>query len=261
MQKTLFLFFLNNFMKVSIITVCYNSEATIQKTFDSVRNQTYTDIEYIVVDGKSKDTTVNIISSNQDIISKWISEPDKGLYDAMNKGIQMATGDIIGILNSDDTFYDKNVICNIVDFHTYNEIDVSVGNIVQRNEKRKIIRKYSSEKWLPKKLLIGYMPPHPSLFLKKELFDKYDNYRLDLKVCADYELITRFLLVNKINWKYSNIVTTSMLIGGLSSSGISSYKIVSKEIIKSLKFNKLEFNSFRIYLRIFFKMRDFLKLN
>lgn len=202
-------------MKVTIITVCFNSAATIEKTILSVANQTYPNIEYIIVDGKSKDNTKAIIEKHNDKLSSWVSEPDKGLYDAMNKGIGMATGDVIGILNSDDTFHSNTVIEEVVNFHKKNDIGASVGNIIQHKENGKIVRLYSSKYWNPEKLTIGFMPPHPSIFFKRELFDKFGTYDLGFKIGADYELITRFFLKNKISWNYSGITTTAMLVGGL----------------------------------------------
>ncbi|MFL9831940.1 glycosyltransferase family 2 protein [Flavobacterium sp. ST-87] len=246
-------------MKVTIITVCYNSSNTIEKTILSIQNQSYKNIEYIVVDGNSKDNTLEIIKKHEDKITKWISEPDKGLYDAMNKGISMATGDLIGILNSDDIFNSESVIEEIVDFHKRYDIDASVGNIVQHKENGKIIRLYSSKYWNPEKLKIGFMPPHPSIFFKKELFDKFGNYDLGFKIGADYELITRFFLKNKIIWKYSGIITTAMLVGGLSSSGSSSYNLITKEIQKALSMNGIEFSPLKIKMRFFWKIIGFLK--
>ena len=219
-------------MKITIITVCYNSESTIEKTFLSVKNQSYSNLEYIVVDGASSDGTVKIIEDYKDIISIYISEKDKGLYDAMNKGIALATGDIVGILNSDDIFSNEKVLENIAIFHEDNNIEASVGNITQFNNNGKIIRKYSAKNWEPMKLKVGFMPPHPAIFFKKSLFDKYGNYHLDFIIGADYELITRFFLKKKIKWLYSGITTTKMLTGGLSSSGYASYSLISKEIKK-----------------------------
>ena len=243
-------------MKVSIITVCFNSAKTLQKTIDSVKSQTYLDIEYIIVDGKSTDATVDIINSNEEVITKWISEPDKGLYDAMNKGVEMATGNIVGILNSDDTFYNDKTINDIVEFHNNTEIDASIGNIIQHNEKGKVTRTYSSKNWNPEKLKIGFMPPHPSIFFKKELFDRYGVYKLNYKIGADYELIIRFFLKNNIIWKYSGITTTSMLIGGVSSSGFGSYKNITREIQKALTENKVSFNKFKIISRVVWKIKE-----
>jgi len=246
-------------MKISIITVCYNSANTIEKTILSVQNQTYKNIEYIIVDGNSKDTTLSIIKKHESIISKWVSEPDKGLYDAMNKGVLMATGDLIGILNSDDVFNSELVIEEIVDFHQKQNVDASVGNIVQHKANGKIVRLYSSRYWNPEKLKIGFMPPHPSIFFKKDLFDKFGNYDLGFKIGADYELITRFFLKNKITWKYSGITTTAMLVGGLSSSGSSSYKLITKEIQKALSMNGIVFSPSKIKMRFFWKIIGFLR--
>lgn len=246
-------------MKITIITVCYNSAATIEKTILSVKEQTYKNIEYIIVDGNSKDKTVSIIQKHDDIISRWISEPDKGLYDAMNKGVAMATGDVIGIINSDDTFNSNSVIEEIANFHKKNSIEASVGNIIQHKENGKIVRLYSSKYWKPEKLKIGFMPPHPSIFFKRELFDKFGNYDLGFKIGADYELITRFFLKNNISWEYSAITTTAMLVGGLSSSGASSYKLITKEIQKALSMNGLSFSPFKIKMRFIWKIIGFLK--
>ena len=246
-------------MKISIITVCYNSAKTIEKTFKSVESQTYKNIEYIVVDGESSDATLNIIANNKEIISKHISELDKGLYDAMNKGIQLATGDIVGILNSDDIFTDDHVLENVANFHLANKIEASVGNIIQFNEEGKTVRKYSAKNWNPEKLKIGFMPAHPAIFFKKELFDKFGSYHLDFTIGADYELITRFFLKHNISWKFSDITTTSMLIGGLSSSGVSSYQLISKEIKKALSRNNIKFSYLKVQLRGFWKIIGFLK--
>ncbi|CAD0004601.1 glycosyltransferase family 2 protein [Flavobacterium salmonis] len=246
-------------MKITIITVCYNSATTIEKTILSVAEQTYKNIEYIIVDGNSKDTTLQIIQNHEDKITKWISEPDKGLYDAMNKGIALATGDIIGILNSDDTFYSTTVLKEIAAFHVNNSIDASVGNIIQHKEDGKVVRLYSSKYWNPEKLKIGYMPPHPSIFFKRALFTQLGFYELGFAIGADYELITRFFLKGKISWKYSGITTTAMLVGGLSSSGSSSYNLITKEIQKALHMNAINFSGLKIRMRFVWKTIGFLK--
>ncbi|MFZ2284911.1 MAG: glycosyltransferase family 2 protein [Lutibacter sp.] len=246
-------------MKISIITVCYNSAATIEKTINSVAAQTYKNIEYIVVDGDSKDDTIAIIKKHEGLIAKWVSEPDKGLYDAMNKGVALATGEIIGILNSDDTFYNNTVLEEVAKFHSNNNIEASVGNIVQHKEDGKIVRRYSAQNWKPEKLKIGFMPPHPSIFFKKELFNQFGGYNLGFKIGADYELITRFFLKNNISWKYSGITTTAMLVGGLSSSGTGSYKLITKEIQKALQMNGIAFNPYKIKMRFIWKIIGFLR--
>ena len=246
-------------MKISIITVCYNSVSTIEKTIQSVALQTYKNIEYIIIDGNSTDATVAVIKKYDSVIDKWISEPDKGLYDAMNKGIDLATGDLVGILNSDDTFATGIVLEEIANFHKNNTIDASVGNIVQHNTEGKIVRRYSAANWRPEKLKIGFMPAHPAIFFKQYLFKKYGMYQLDFTIGADYELITRFFIKNKIGWKYSGITTTKMLVGGLSSSGMSSYQLISKEISKALSRNEITFSPLKVKLRGLWKVLGFLK--
>ena len=246
-------------MKISIITVCYNSAATIEKTIQSVASQTYKNIEYIVVDGNSTDNTLQVIKKYDTVITKWVSEPDSGLYDAMNKGIKLATGDLVGILNADDSYFNNTVLENIAKFHQLNSIDASVGNIVQTNVLGKVIRKYSAILWKPAKLKIGFMPPHPAIFFKRTLFKKFGNYKLDYIIAADYELIVRFFLKHQISWKYSSITTTAMLRGGLSSSGYKSYELISKEIGKAFSENDISFSPLKVRLRVFWKLLGLFK--
>ena len=163
-------------MKVSIITVCFNSSKTLEKTIQSVAKQTYNNIEYIIVDGKSTDQTVEIIRKYEGVVSRWVSECDNGLYDAINKGITRATGDLIGILNSDDILYSDSTIAEVVNFHLRNDIEASVGNIIQRNVMGNNVRFYSSKYWSPNKLIFGFMPPHPSIFISRFVFGKYGMY-------------------------------------------------------------------------------------
>ncbi|MEY4573355.1 MAG: hypothetical protein RLZ10_2639, partial [Bacteroidota bacterium] len=249
-------------LKVSIITVCYNSVITIEKTILSVLNQTYGNIEYIIVDGGSTDGTIEIIKKNVNKISKniiWVSEPDKGIYDAINKGITIASGDLIGILNSDDVFFDKLVISNIVKFHVCNNIDASIGDVVQVDSKNKVIRNYNSKSWIPSKLKFGFMPPHPSIFMQRRLFSELGMYNIDLKIAADYELIIRFFLIHNVIWKYSNITTTSMLVGGVSSSGLKSYNIITEEITKALQINSVKFSKVVLRLRMVWKVFELIR--
>ena len=246
-------------MKISIITVCYNSGATIEKTIKSVANQTYADIEYIIVDGNSKDDTLSIIKKHEHKISKWISEPDKGLYDAMNKGIHFATGDVIGVLNSDDILYDNSVLESIANFHEKNYVEASVSNVVYTNNVGKAVRNYSANKWIPAKLKAGFMPPHAGIYFRKELFEKYGNYSEDYIIAADFELILRFFFKNEIIWKYLNINTTIMSMGGLSSSGFKSYRIISKEIKKAFSTNNVKCSYLKIELRLFNKLLSLMK--
>ncbi len=229
---------------------------TIERTILSVLAQTYRDIEYIIIDGNSTDATVSIIKKYQDKISIWVSEDDAGLYDAMNKGIALSTGDIVGILNADDTFFSNDVLEKVANIHKENSVDASVGDIVQFKRDGEYNRFYSSKNWRPWKLKIGMMPPHPSIFFKKRIFDRYGNYCLEYKIAADYELITRFFLKYRINWIYSDIITTAMMAGGVSNSGVSSYMIITKEIQNALKLNGVNFFGLVIHLRFLLKIQE-----
>ena len=161
-------------MKFSIITVSFNSEKTIERTINSVLSQNYSNIEYIIVDGDSKDSTIQIIEKYKNSIHQFISEKDEGIYDAINKGISMATGDIVGILNSDDIFSNQNIITEVVGIFLENpHLDSIIGNIAFINGNEKIVRVYNSKNWTPKKFLYGFMPPHPSFYCKRELFQKF----------------------------------------------------------------------------------------
>ena len=185
-------------MKVSIITISFNAMVTIEKTLLSVANQSYENIEHIIVDGNSKDNTIDICKSYSHI-SKILSEPDKGVYDAFNKGIKLATGDVIGFLNADDTFYNENSIQDIVDAFSNNETDIVYGNLDYVNEESKVIRNWISkpyEKGLVKK---AWMPAHPSFYCKKEVYDRLGGYNDSFKIAGDFELCLRFLEVNKVS--------------------------------------------------------------
>lgn len=245
-------------MKISIITVCYNSASTLESTIKSVASQTYDDIEYIIVDGNSIDETLKIIKKYPNTITKWISEKDKGLYDAMNKGVGMATGEYIGILNSDDTFYEPQTVEKIAAFLQTMSVDACIGDIVQHKNDR-VVRRYSSKRWCPHKLKIGYMPPHPSIFFRRKLFDDFGGYLLGFKIASDYELIIRYFLKNRISWKYSGIITTYMSVGGASSSGMSSYRTITNEIGKAFKINNIDYSQFKVKYRIVWKLLGFLK--
>ena len=246
-------------MKVSIITVSFNSGNTIKKTLESVKNQDYSDIELIVIDGKSYDSTVSIINEYKSYVDKFVSESDEGIYDAMNKGIAMATGALIGILNSDDYLYDNKVITNIVKYHKNNILDISVGNVTQFNIKR-TIRTYSSKNWSPNKLKYGFMPPHPAVFVKKHVYDKFGLYKLNYGIAADYEIMIRFFLLYNITWGYSGITTTKMLIGGVSSSGLKSYRQITKDILQGFSENNIKVFKLFIKLRVIYKLIEFIKI-
>lgn len=187
-------------MKVSIVTICFNNSKDIRPTLESVINQTYDNIEYIIVDGASKDNTLEIVNEYKSKISKIISEPDKGLYDAINKGIKSATGDIVGLIHAGDRLYDNNVISKIVDFYKKNpDVEMSYGHSKIVNTEDKVKRVNLSPEFSPRLVRWGWMPSHQSIYAKRELFEKYGVYRLDLGGSADYEFVVRYFYKLRTN--------------------------------------------------------------
>ncbi|MBZ0099752.1 MAG: glycosyltransferase [Taibaiella sp.] len=250
-------------MKISIITVVYNCAPTIQGCIESVLAQDHDDIEYIIIDGGSKDGTVDIVKGFGDRIAKFISEKDKGIYDAMNKGIKMATGDVVGILNADDFFYDTNTISQIAAaFKADPGLDATIADIVFVNDDNtRILRHYSAGKWRPSKFAWGFMPPHPSFFCKRHLFNDLGYYKIDYKIAADYELLIRYLYVNQINYQYLSMKTTRMRMGGVSTRNINSILTLNKEIKRACEENNLGTNFLKIYTKYLFKPFEFVLNN
>ena len=245
-------------MKISIITVCFNAKKTIEKTINSVLSQTYHNIEYIIIDGGSVDGTIEIIEKYRSKIHKYISESDYGMYDALNKGINFATGDIIGILNSDDYFCNKNILNLIASiFNEKIELDAVIGDIAFINEKNKIIRYCSAKNWNISKFKFGNMPPHPSFYCRKSYFTKYGYYNSNFKIAGDFELFLRFFLIYKINYSYLPIRMVYMRTGGLSTSGFKSTLIINREIQQAFKINGLKSNIIFLYLRYFKKIFEY----
>jgi len=207
-------------LKISIITVCFNAENTIKSCIDSVKGQNYTNIEYIVIDGASTDKTINIVNNYAHFVDHFVSEPDRGIYDAMNKGIKLATGDIIGMLNADDYFADNSVLTNIAEAFCKYNTDIIYGDLDYINEKGRIVRKWRSGQFSRRKLEFGWMPPHPTFYCRRNLFERYGFYRLDYGTAADYELMSRYLYVNKLTVFYLNMVIIKMKLGGKSNKSI-----------------------------------------
>jgi glycosyltransferase involved in cell wall biosynthesis len=209
-------------MKVSIITVTYNAEKTLLETINSVKSQSYDDIEYIIIDGGSTDGTLKIIKSNSDVINKWVSEPDYGLYHAMNKGIKFAKGDIIGFLNADDFYTYEHVISDVVSLFSQEGVDATYANleIVKKNNINKVIRYWRAGYHNTNSFFYGWMPPHPTVFLKKYIYEKYGDFNLDLGSASDYEILLRFFHKNNLSAKYLDKTIIKMRSGGISNKSI-----------------------------------------
>lgn len=248
-------------LKVSIITVVWNNKETIENAIDSVLSQTYENIEYIVVDGASNDGTVKVVQSYGDKISKFVSEPDKGLYDAMNKGIALATGDVVGILNSDDFYIDEFVVEKVIKVFEETKVDSVFADLVfvKPDNLDKVVRYYDSGQFSPAKFAYGWMPAHPTFFVKRDMYKKYGVFKTDYKIAADYELLTRFMGKFKISYFYMKEPIIRMRIGGVSTSGIKSNYILNKEIIRACKENDINTNWVKVLSKYPSKIRGLFK--
>lgn len=266
-------------MKISIITATWNSADTVRDTFESVLRQNYKDIEYIVVDGGSSDETLDIIKEYEPKFEgkiKWESAPDKGIYDAMNKGISMATGDVVGILNSDD-FYASNNILELV-ANTFkvkgDTLDAVYGDVdyVEWNDTSKLIRHYSSRIFSKEKMRMGFMPAHPSFYCRKSIYEKYKldgtlikgfkgdtsraYFNTTYKIAADFENLLRMIYLGNIQILYIPITFVKMRYGGASSNGINSHKLIYRDHRRALKENGVYSNIFLLGLRYCYKIGE-----
>ena len=249
-------------MKVSIITAAYNSARTLGDTMQSVLKQTYRDIEYIVVDGFSTDNTQGIIRQHESLFDgrlKWISESDSGIYDAMNKGILMATGDIIGILNSDDYFTSDDVIERMVAEFSDKSLDAVYGDVhfIHDGAPDKIVRYYSSKKFRPYWLRFGFMPAHPSFYCRRKVFDKAGLYKTDYLIGSDYEMMVRLFMVHRIKAKYLPIDFVIMRTGGASTKNVRSRLQLIKDDVRGCRENGIYTNALMISMKYLYKIFEF----
>ncbi|PMM14354.1 glycosyl transferase [Vibrio breoganii] len=242
-------------MKVSIITVCYNSSATIEDTIKSVQSQTYEDIEYIIIDGGSSDSTNQIVSNYSDVVDIHISESDEGLYDAMNKGIKMATGDVVGILNSDDFFSSEESVAELISGFNSENIDAVYSDLVyvQENDTSKVTRFYSSKVYKKSLIKFGLMLPHPTFYAKRSVYNACGLYKTNYRVAADFELITRCVSKGIILNRVPKI-TVKMREGGISSSGLMWRVHQNVEIVRACRENGIYTNLAMVALKLPYKV-------
>lgn len=209
-------------MKISVITVCRNSEKTIGETIESVAVQDYPHREYIVVDGKSTDDTMSIINDHRSTISTVLSEPDGGIYDAMNKGLRLATGDVIGFLNSDDVYVDSSVLSSVAKAFAQYDVDACYGDLiyVDKGDTSKVVRYWRSGNYQPGLFRRGWMPAHPTFFVRREIYEKYGGFDVDYKIQSDFELTMRFLDVHGVRSVYLPVTMIRMRMGGVTNNSM-----------------------------------------
>lgn len=244
-------------MKISIVTVCFNSEKTIEDTLKSIAQQTYHNIEHIVIDGNSTDSTNTIISRYSDSVAVHVSEPDKGLYDAMNKGIKLATGDVIGILNSDDVLFDNNVIqCISEQIMDCDGVYADVGFYDTNLSAKK--RHYSSSSFKKEMFSRGFMPAHPSFYARRGCYEKAGEYDSSYKIAADFEMLIRMFNLPGSRYKYINQEFVKMRVGGVSTSGFSSNILLNQEILKACRANSISASWFSVLSKYPSKMLGYI---
>ena len=241
-------------MKVSIVTPAYNCRSTIADCLESIKCQSVP-CEHIVVDGASSDGTAQFVRSVSPC-SRVISEPDTGIYDAMNKGVMLATGDVVGILNADDFYVDENVIAKVVQAFENNPIDALIADLVyvRPDNLDKIVRYYSSANFALGKFESGWMPPHPTFFVKRKCYEQFGLYKTDYKIAADFELLARFMVKNHITYHYLPEVIIKMRTGGASTKNMRSTLILNREIVRACAENDIKTNYFRVYFKYLTKL-------
>ncbi|MEI6434851.1 MAG: glycosyltransferase family 2 protein [Bacteroidota bacterium] len=228
-------------MKISVITISYNSENFISSAIQSVLSQTHSDLEYIIVDGNSQDHTMDIVKSFGAGISKWVSEPDKGLYDALNKGISMATGEVVGFLHSDDFFANDSVIEKVSELFENSHTDSVYGDVqyVDQTDTCKTLTDRKSGHFSLLKLKLGWLPPHPTFYVKRDLYSKYGNFDTTFNISADYDSMLRFLGKYKISNVYSHEVMVKMRVGGVSNRTMKNISKKWQEDYRAMKNNDI----------------------
>lgn len=246
-------------MKISIVTVVFNEVEFIKDCINSVVRQDYPDIEYIVIDGGSTDGTTGLILENAEGISRFCSEKDEGLYDALNKGIELATGEVVGILHADDVFAHEQVLSRIAARFKESGAEAVYGhmNYISRKGHPRVYRKWISEPFLPERMTSGWMPPHPALFIKRTLFQQLGPYRLKFGTCADYELMLRYFYRYSIHAVLLDQLLVNMRLGGASNGSLKKRMQALNWDYKALKMHRVPFPFFVLILKRVRKIRQF----
>ncbi|MFT4015867.1 MAG: glycosyltransferase family 2 protein [Agriterribacter sp.] len=246
-------------MKLSIITATYNSAATVADTLECIQNQDHPDIEHIIIDGGSTDDTINIIKKYSHI-SRFVSEKDNGIYDAMNKGIAIAGGDIIGILNSDDVYASPDILSLVAQtFEGHPQAMALYADLqfVQRDDMSKVVRSWKAGRYTKSSFYYGWMPPHPTFFVRREVYDTVGAFNINLGSAADYELMLRILLKHNIKATYINKVIIKMRVGGVSTGSLKNRIKANRQDRMAWKINNLKPFPFTLYLKPMRKLGQF----
>lgn len=246
-------------MKISIITATFNSSSTLRNTIESVLGQTYMDFEHLIIDGGSNDNTIDIVREYEPIYKgrlRWISEHDRGIYDAMNKGIAMATGGIVGILNSDDFYTSSDVLAMVARAMSDTNLDAVFGDVHYVNDcdLNKCVRYYTSRPFHRSWMRFGFMPAHPSFYCRRSIYEEFGTFDLSYKVAADFENLLRLIFIHHIRTRYIAKDFVTMRIGGASSSGFHSHRQIMRDHLRALKQNRVFSNPLFLCMRYPYKV-------
>ncbi len=246
--------------RITVITVCFNSAKTIESTLRSVSNQTAAEVEHIVVDGASTDGTLDIIARHGGHIARLISEPDKGIYDAMNKGLDLATGEIIGFLNADDVYADTGVLEMVSEIMAKHDLDALFGDaeFVSPDRPNQPLRRYRSERFHPERIAWGWMPAHPTLFLKRSVYERFGTFRTDYRIAGDFELVARIFHGGNLKYQHVPQVLVRMRTGGISTGGWRNTLLLNQEVLRACRENDISTSLPKILSKYPVKLLEFL---
>lgn len=245
---------------ISVITVVNNSAATIADTLLSVASQVYPHVEHIIIDGASMDGTLNVIEQHRGKLAKVISEPDSGIYDAMNKGLALATGEVVGFLNADDVYADKDVLSRVVDIMERESLDALFGDVefFRPEDPTRTVRRYRSARFSPDQIALGWMPAHPALFLRRRVYEKYGLFRTDYRIAGDFEYCARIFHGGGLVYRSLPETLVRMRIGGISTGGWRNTILLNREVLRACRENGIETNVLKILSKYPAKLLEFL---
>jgi glycosyltransferase involved in cell wall biosynthesis len=247
--------------KISIVTAVWNRAETVVSALRSLKNQDYPFVEHVVIDGCSTDGTLDLIRDQEHDSMIVVSEPDDGIYDALNKGIKLASGDIVGLLHSDDEFAHPGVLSLVADEFRASDVAVVFGDVsfFRANNRDAAVRRYRSDRFTPAKLPWGWMPAHPAMFFRRELFDTFGYYRTDYKIAADFEFVARVLKQPEVKYSHLPEVLVRMQLGGASTAGFRSTVELNREVLRALRENGFDTNMFKVLSKYPLKLLEYLR--
>lgn len=248
-------------MKISTITVCFNSATTIASTLHSVAQQKNLDIEHVVIDGDSTDGTVDLVCQHGTHVSTLVSEPDWGIYDAMNKGLRLSCGDVICFLNADDRYAHTNVLANVAEQMEREGLDALLGDVAffHADAPDRMIRRYRSARFKPERLGWGWMPAHPALFVRRAVYDRVGLFRTDFKIAGDYDWVVRAFKSGNLRYQYRPEVLVHMQMGGISTRGWRNSLLLNQEVMRACRENGIATNWFKILSKYPFKLWEYVR--